>query len=166
MPEREATLYTDEFYRDHLEVSRRSARAMVALVRPRSVVDVGCGLGPWLAVFREHGVSDVQGIDGAWVDRSKLIIPEDRFLAVDVRRPIQLERRFDLAVSMEVAEHLPGECAPVFVDSLARLAPVVLFSAAIPFQGGVGPINEQWPEYWAEHFARNGYAVIDCIRKA
>ena len=170
MPERKGSPYTDAFYRDHLEVSRRSARAIVPLVlplaRPRSVVDVGCGLGTWLAVFQEHGVSDVEGIDGAWVDRSKLIIPEDRFLAVDVRRPIQLERRFDLAVSMEVAEHLPGECAPVFVRSLTRLAPVVLFSAAIPFQGGVGHINEQWPEYWAEHFARNGYAVIDCIRKA
>ncbi len=169
MPERKGSPYTDAFYRDHLEVSRRSARAIVPLivrlVQPRSVVDVGCGLGTWLAVFQEQGVTDVSGIDGEWVDQSGLIIPEDRFLAVDVRRPIQLGRRFDLAVSMEVAEHLPGECAPVFVRSLTRLAPVVLFSAAIPFQGGVGHINEQWPEYWAEHFARNGYAVIDCIRK-
>lgn len=169
MPQGSGTPYTDEFYRRHREPSLRSAREIVPLilrlVQPRSVVDVGCGIGTWLSVFREHGVTDVCGMDGDWVDRTMLIIPADRFLAVDVRRPLQLDRRFDLAVSLEVAEHLPRECAQAFVDSLTRLAPAVLFSAAIPFQGGTGHINEQWPDYWVEYFAENRYAVIDCIRK-
>ena len=162
--------YTNAFYRDHRETSLRSARVIVPVVRrlmePRSAVDVGCGIGAWLSVFREHGITDVQGLDGDWVDRTQLLIPADRFAAVDLRRPIHLDREFDLAVSFEVAEHLPADCAPVFVESLTRLAPVVLFSAAIPFQGGVGHVNEQWPEYWAEHFARHGYTAVDAIRKA
>jgi SAM-dependent methyltransferase len=162
--------YTNEFYRDHREVSLRSAHQIVPLVlrlvRPRSVVDVGCGVGTWLSVFREHGITDVCGIDGDWVDRTKLVIPADRFLAADVCRPLPVDRRFDLALSLEVAEHLPAQCAAAFVDSLTGLAPVVLFSAAIPFQGGTGHVNEQWPEYWVEHFQRKGYAVIDCIRRA
>jgi SAM-dependent methyltransferase len=170
MPEREAAPYTDEFYRDHREASLRSARVIVPLVlrlvQPRSVVDVGCGTGTWLSVFREHGVTDVLGMDGEWVDPAGLAIPEARFRAVDARRPLPVDRRFDLAVSLEVAEHLPAECAAGFVDSLTRLAPVVLFSAAVPFQGGTGHVNEQWPEYWVEHFARGGFAVIDGVRKA
>lgn len=170
MSERDAGPYTDEFYRNHREVSLRSARQIVPfvlrLVEPWSVVDVGCGLGTWLSVFREQGVTDVCGMDGDWVDRTKLVIPADRFLAADVCRPLPVDRRFDLALSLEVAEHLPGECGAAFVGSLTRLAPLVLFSAAIPFQGGAGHINEQWPEYWVEHFRQSGYAVIDCIRRA
>jgi SAM-dependent methyltransferase len=113
MPEREAVPYTGEFYRDHREVSLRSARVIVPLVlrlvQPRSVVDVGCGTGTWLSVFREHGVTDVLGMDGEWVDPAGLAIPEARFRAVDARRPLPVDRRFDLAVSLEVAEHLPAE---------------------------------------------------------
>jgi SAM-dependent methyltransferase len=129
-------------------------------------VDVGCGTGAWLSVFQEHGVDDVFGIDGEWAAGSTLAIRPDRFRAVDLRRPFQVERRFDLAVSLEVAEHLPGDSAQAFVASLVGLAPVVLFSAAIPFQGGTGHVNEQWPDYWVKHFAQGGYAVIDCIRRS
>ncbi len=165
----EPTPYTNEFYQGHHDVSLRSARAIVplalGLVQPRSVVDVGCGTGTWLSVFQECGVDDVYGVDGEWVNRKALVIPEDRFLAVDLRRPFQLGRRFDLAVSLEVGEHLPGECARAFVASLTRLAPAVLFSAAIPFQGGADHVNEQWPDYWAERFADEGYAAVDCMRR-
>ena len=45
------------------------------------------------------------------------------------------------------------------------MAPVVAFSAAIPFQGGAGHVNEQWPSYWASIFAANGFVAIDCIRQ-
>ena len=163
------TPYTEEFYKRHAEGSLQSARAMVPivlrLVQPRSVVDVGCGIGAWLSVFREHGIVEIHGMDGDWVDRGALMIPEDRFSAIDLERPFQVDRRFDLAVSLEVGEHLPAESARGFVDSLTRLAPLVLFSAAIPFQGGTKHINERWPSYWVDHFACHGYAVIDGIRR-
>ena len=41
----------------------------------------------------------------------------------------------------------------------------VLFSAAIPLQEGIDHQNEQWPEYWAERFEREGYSVLDPLRK-
>lgn len=163
-----STHYTQEFYKDLEEVSQRSAREIVPiiikLVNCPSVVDVGCGTGEWLSVFRECGVENVLGIDGTYVDASLLKIPPDQFFAADLRQPLDLEQSFDLAVSLEVAEHLPAECADVFVGSLVRLSKVVLFSAAVPFQDGTGHINEQWPEYWIDRFRRFGYTSVDCLR--
>jgi SAM-dependent methyltransferase len=162
------TAYTADFYRTHRDGARRSAEAVVPivveLVQPHSVIDVGCGLGAWLSVFRQHGIEDIWGVDGPHIDRRLLEIPPDRFQPADLREPIRLPRRFDLVVSVEVAEHLPPECAAAFVDSLTALGSVVLFSAAIPHQGGVHHLNEQWPEYWAEHFGRNRYVAIDLVR--
>jgi hypothetical protein len=77
---------------------------------------------------------------------------------------LPLEREFDLVLSLEVAEHLPEESAAGFSQSLARLGPIVLFSAAAPQQGGTGHLNEQWPSYWVRHFAQNGFTVVDCLR--
>jgi hypothetical protein len=67
-------------------------------------------------------------------------------------------------VSVEVAEHLPADCAATFVATLTSLAPAVLFSAAIPFQGGTHHVNEQWPDYWAGLFKQRDYEVVDCLR--
>ena len=67
-------------------------------------------------------------------------------------------------MSLEVAEHLPGECAEVFVESLINLGHVVMFSAAIPHQGGKCHLNEQWPEYWVKIFEGKKYVAIDYIR--
>jgi Methyltransferase domain len=162
------TSYTADFYRKYRDGARRSAEIIVPilvdLLHPGSVIDVGCGLGVWLAVFRDHGVEDVWGMDGPHVEARFLEIPPERFLPTDLRQPVRLPRPFDLVVSLEVAEHLPLNCATAFVESLTALGPVVLFSAAIPHQGGVEHLNEQWPEYWAERFGERGYVAIDCIR--
>jgi SAM-dependent methyltransferase len=138
---------------------------VVERLRPRSVVDVGCGLGTWLAVFMENGVADVTGVDGDYVYSSRLEIPAERFVAHDLSTPLSLDRRFDLAVSLEVAEHLPADRAAIFVGSLTALAPFVLFSAAIPLQGGTNHVNEQWPEYWAALFGHRGFLPVDCVRR-
>jgi SAM-dependent methyltransferase len=160
--------YSPAFYEQQAPGARRSARAIVPLVlelvQPRSAVDVGCGVGTWLSVFAELGIDDVLGVDGDWVDPEALEIPRERFLAFDLTEPLSLDRTFDLVVSLEVGEHLPAETAPVYVQSLVRLGPVVLFSAAIPFQRGTHHVNEQWPAYWAELFEAHGYVGLDCIR--
>jgi SAM-dependent methyltransferase len=160
--------YTDAFFEMHEDGSRTSARETVPvvmeLVGPSSVVDVGCGIGTWLVEFQAAGVRDYLGVDGDYVNRDKLLIVPERFLARDLAQPFDVGRRFDLAVSLEVAEHLPPESAETFVASLTALAPVVLFSAAIPEQWGDGHINEQWPSYWQQRFASHGYVVVDCLR--
>ena len=160
--------YTKEFYNSHKYGTRRSAEVIVplvlTLVKPQSVIDVGCGVGTWLSVFKKFGIEDIFGIDGEHLDRSLLEIASEHFLPLDLTQPIQIDRQFDLVVSLEVAEHLPHSCAENFIKSLTTLGPVILFSAAIPHQGGTHHVNEQWPEYWAKYFQTRGYAVIDCIR--
>lgn len=157
------------YHSEGLAASLQSAKIIVpivmSLVHPRSVVDVGCGSGAWLSVFRENGVDRILGLDGDHVDPSWLTIPRESFRPMDLSGPIHLDDKFDLAVCLEVAEHLPPKYANSLVQSLVALAPIILFSAAIPFQGGVHHVNEQWPEYWHDFFAQNGFQALDVIRK-
>ena len=161
--------YTKSFYEEIRNGSRRSAEVIAPLVLEllpvRSVVDVGCGDASWLAVFRKLGIEDILGIDGDYVEPELLQVPRECFQAVDLTKRFALGRVFDLAISLEVAEHLPVDCASAFVESLTRLAPAVLFSAAIPLQGGNHHINEQWPDKWAALFREQNYLTVDCIRK-
>lgn len=161
------TRYADEFYRGIQKGSQASAEEIVpiimGLINPKRVVDVGCGNGDWLSVFMRHGVEEVLGVD--FHSGETLRIPGDKFLKADLEQPLNIDSQFDLVMSLEVAEHLHGWAAEPFVESLTNLGPVVLFSASIPFQGGVHHLNEQWPEYWASLFRQRGYVVVDCVRK-
>jgi cyclopropane fatty-acyl-phospholipid synthase-like methyltransferase len=134
------------------------------LLRPASVLDVGCGVGVWVDEWGSAGVSDALGIDGNYVDRTTLRISQDKFAPVDLQQSFSLGRKFDLVQTLEVAEHLDEACADTFVESLTRHSETILFSAAIPGQGGTHHVNEQWPSYWAEKFARAGYTAYDVIR--
>jgi SAM-dependent methyltransferase len=158
-------LYEESFFSNIREGAQRSASHIVplvmTLVRPTSVIDVGCGTGSFLSVFKKNGVREVFGVDGQW---AKPELAPGEFQPADLSKPLSLGRRFDLVVSLEVAEHLDPSSADAFVRSLVSLGPVVLFSAAIPYQGGTGHVNEQWPDYWATRFAREGYEQIDCLR--
>ena len=141
--------YSLEYFARINDGSRNSADVVVPLVtrlvQPTSVIDVGCGTGQWLAAFKRHGVSDVLGVDGPYVERKQLEIGQQEFLPHDLEQPLWIDREFDLALSLEVAEHLSDSIAEQFVETLSRLAPVVLFSAAVPGQGGEKHVNEQWP---------------------
>jgi SAM-dependent methyltransferase len=170
-----ADLYTRAWDAASLQRARSSPGRIVPLVQelvaPCSVVDLGCGAGAWLAELHARGVADILGVDGEWLDADgdgaraqTLLVPRDRLLAHDLEQPLDLGRSFDLALSLEVAEHLRPAAAEQLVRTLTELAPIVLFSAAVPFQGGTGHLNEQWPSYWAARFADRGFAAIDCLR--
>lgn len=165
----ESELYDESFY-DWVRLGAQKSAAvivplLVKLIRPQSVVDVGCGDGTWLAAFLDAGVGRIRGFDGEWVDRSRLAIPAASFRAVDLSAfQAGPEERYDLALSVECAEHLSSDSAERFVRNLCGMAPVVCFSAAVPFQGGAGHVNEQWPEYWARLFKRFGYDAVDWLR--
>jgi SAM-dependent methyltransferase len=160
--------YPENFYERLTETSLPSAKRIVpfvlSLAPASSVVDVGCGNGSWLRAFLDAGVPEVLGVDGDWVAVEQLAIPAASFARRALHEPLALPRTFDLAVSLEVAEHLPPERADGFVADLVRAAPVVLFSAAIPGQGGKHHVNEQWPAWWAERFAAHGHVAIDVLR--
>jgi len=150
------------------EQARASAQkflgALFQRYRPQSVLDVGCGIGAWLSTAREMGVADVRGVDGPWFDRTQLLVEPDLVDIVDLEQPLKLGRRFDLAICLETAEHLQPAAADTLVASLVRHAPVILFSAAIPYQRGPGHVNEQWPYFWAKKFHEYRYGSLDFIR--
>jgi SAM-dependent methyltransferase len=160
--------YATGFYEGQLAGSLRSAEVVVPLlidlVRPASVLDVGCGVGTWLRAFVGLGVTDVVGVDGDYVDRSLLQIDPEAFRPTDISRPLDLGRRFDLVISLEVAEHLDAGDADTLVDSIVRHGDAVAFSAAVPFQDGTHHVNEQWPDYWIDKFAARSYACLDILR--
>jgi SAM-dependent methyltransferase len=162
------TLYDQGFYSMQIDESLQSAKIVAPLVmrlaKVSSVIDVGCGLGGWLRAFSENGVPRVRGIDGSYVDTSNLYMPPECFTAVNLTEPIKIDEHFDLALCLEVAEHLPGRFSAQLVRGLTDLAPIVLFSAAVPGQGGTGHVNEQWPEYWRRLFEARDFAMLDAIR--
>jgi len=162
-------VYKQSFYKNRHNQTIYSAKEILSIlldVLPniKSGVDVGCGVGTWLSVLMQMGIKEIKGIDGNWVDKKFLEIPEERFLSIDLSQPFEIERQYDLAISLEVAEHLPPESAKDFIISLTKISDFILFSAAIPFQGGPNHINEQWQEYWTDLFNDQSYVVIDFIR--
>lgn len=164
-----SSTYTNKWFKKRQAESMEAALHLVPyildVIQPRSVVDVGCATGEFLAAFRQYGVEEILGIDGAYVRRALLVIPRENFMPLDLSKPFTLDRTYDLAICLEVAEHLLPQSAASFVASLARLAPVILFSAAIPFQGGDNHLNEQWPEYWAGLFKQHGFVPVDALRR-
>jgi SAM-dependent methyltransferase len=136
------------------------------LLNPTTVIDVGCGRGAWLKTFQELGINKIRGIDGEYVDRSKLLIPPECFTCTDLSEPFEMDGRYDLAICLEVAEHLPEKMAPILIQKLVAAAPAVLFSAALPGQLGAHHINEKMPAYWRALFERHGYVLLDPIRPA
>jgi SAM-dependent methyltransferase len=160
--------YNSQFYENQSQGSRKSAGVVIPLVnklvRPRSVLDVGCGVGTWLAEWVAQGVTDVVGLDGEYVDKTALHIETAKFVPTDLTKRFSLSRKFDLVECLEVAEHLDESCAAQFIECLTSHGDIVLFSAAIPGQGGTNHVNEQWPSYWAEKFFRAGFKSYDIIR--
>jgi SAM-dependent methyltransferase len=167
-------MYDSTFYdviRDGIQRSAAEIAPLVfEVVKPFSVVDVGCGEGWWAKAFSDIGC-DVVGIDGEYVNPTEIV--DISSIAHDIEQPMgdvitrafdMVGGRFDLAVCLEVAEHLRPERAESFVADLCKLAPVILFSAAIPGQGGTGHINEQWPDYWQALFDTQEFSMSGILR--
>ncbi len=164
------TPYDASFF-DHQSTNSRIA-ASIVLKRLQdeyvfqSVMDVGCGVGTWISACIEMGLEDVCGVDGDYVEREKLQIPQEVFFAADLNEPLTIGRKFDLVTSLEVAEHLDKDRAENFVAGLVKHSDAILFSAAIPLQGGTHHVNEQWGEYWQNIFASFEYEPVDFLRDA
>lgn len=166
MPEH--ILYNEKFYSDRRNRVIPSANIIMKLVFDLcpidSVIDFGCGTGTWINAARSNGAKHVLGIEGNWLQDEFLDNPDLDVQKLDLSKPIKINQKFDLAISLEVGEHLPPERAESFIEDICRTSQKVLFSAAIPNQGGTGHVNEQWQQYWAKLFSKLGYRAFDVIR--
>ena len=162
------TVYNKEYYKQLSDGSLASAEIVVPELvrryRPTSVLDLGCGTGNWLSTFKRNGVDRVLGFDGGYVSMSQLRISRDEFRAVDLGTEFPDPVTVDLAISLEVAEHLHESRADMFVEYLTKCSNVVFFGAAIPMQGGADHVNEKWQSYWVDKFAARNYAVSTELR--
>lgn len=138
---------------------------LIQIFKPQSILDVGCGTGTWLKSALALGITDIKGIDGAYIDEGKLEIDRSNFQAFDLRNAIDLNRKFSLVLCLEVAEHLEEKYADVIVENLIRHADTIVFSAALPCQGGQNHVNEQPFEYWIAKFYKHNYYPLDIVRQ-
>lgn len=160
--------YNKDFYIDQMSGSYESAKKIVPLLleafKPKSVLDVGCGLGTWLKVFEENKIKEIYGIDGEWIDTKKLYIKKNNFIKKDLTQSFNLNKKFDICISLEVAEHIEEMFAEVFIENLINHSDIIVFSAAYPNVRGTKHVNLQWPSYWANIFKTFGYHPLDIIR--
>ena len=131
---------------------------------PASVIDIGCGTGTWLRAMIDRGTAEIVGVDGLQVDEKLLFIDKASIRHFDLNLPIDLQRQFDLVISLETAEHIEPANSDIFVDSIVAHGKSVLFSAASPGQGGTHHVNCQWPEYWQSLFNERGFVCNDDVR--
>lgn len=162
--------YNHEFYNSQLTQSKNSADFIVPIInkwfKPKTVVDVGCGIGAWLEIWKEQAnVIEIKGLDAKFVDRSLMRINVDQdFLEVDLNQDLPKLKPYDLAMCLEVAEHLEENRANSFISDLTKLSNVILFSAAVPGQEGTYHLNEQYIGYWIDKFKTNNFKCYDIVR--
>lgn len=118
-----------------------------------------------MAAWEKAGIERVMGVDGPYISKDNLVISPGNFRHHDLTTPLNLGETYDLAMCLEVAEHIPAEYADTLVEGLTTLSSTIFFSAAIPSQGGNYHVNEQWPEYWVSKFTSRGYILVDAIRR-
>jgi 2-polyprenyl-3-methyl-5-hydroxy-6-metoxy-1,4-benzoquinol methylase len=153
-------LYDRSFfeYQDHIQspVYEALADALYACLRPRSVVDVGCGTGFLLERFAMRGAT-IRGLEGS---RHAIALSPvaDSITRCNLERGVPRLGRFDLCLCIEVAEHLPARTARTLVRGLTELSDVVVFTAATPGQGGAHHINLRPKSFWTALFDGEGFA--------
>lgn len=137
---------------------------LIEIFKPNSILDVGCGTGTWLKVAQDYGVQDILGIDGHYINQDHLEIDKLHFIAFDLQQTLNIGRKYSMVFCLEVAEHLDEIYADNLIAGLVKHSDIIIFSAALPGQGGQNHLNEQPFEYWFEKFNKHGYTAIDIIR--
>lgn len=161
-------MYDEKYYKKHQDGSYQSAQIILKFIQKitnfQTLIDYGCGMGTWGSAAKALGVSRYVGIDQNSYDPTYMLIGPSDYMQQDLQEPIDIASKFDLAICVEVAEHIPKDKSDILLNNVCQNSEVVLFSAALPRQGGTGHINEQPCSYWIQKFRTRGYLPVDCIR--
>lgn len=157
-------------FEDLKNTSLRAAQRIVPRIiqlcdlAPTSIVDLGGGGGAWCKAFQDVGTKQVRCIDHPGTPKEMLWIKPEEFIPCNFEVETPQIVPVEMALSIEFAEHITPNRAEQIVAFLTASAKLVVFSAAIPGQGGVRHINEQRHDYWKQLFAKVGYTQLDIIR--
>lgn len=159
--------YSEKYYERRRNLSLTSAEKILLHLKKfydfSSVVDFGCGTGTWLKSCQEIGCKDILGLD-SYTEDTLLEIAKENFLRKNIGESIELKKKYDLAISLEAAEHIGVDFSENIVKNLVHASDVILFSAAIPGQGGTHHVNEQPPFFWAKKFNKHNFVQYDFLR--
>jgi len=156
-------IYNQKFFNNTFKFENSSAKAFAAILikhfAPKSVIDIGCGIGIYLSEFKANNI-EILGFDGSPAVISGSLAG-DKIKLHDLCQPLNLNRQFDLCLCLEVAEHLEPACGQTLINTLTDLSHAIIFTAATPGQGpkSIGHINEQLPEYWQKLFEQKNFIL-------
>lgn len=162
----EKHIYDQKFFQNTIKLEAESAAQFVNIIlkyyTPTSVVDIGCGAGLYLKEFQRLGISDILGIDGAPAATSEFLLEKDKLIIFDLAQKYKFEKKYDLSLCLEVAEHLPESDADTLVETIISASDNIIFTAAVPGQGprSIGHINEQPHSYWIEKFKQRNFNYL------
>ena len=154
-------IYDEKYYERRLlnavrEDTNYMGNMLIREFNPNSIIDIGCGVGNLLEPFLANGIK-IKGIEGNPAAFEYAVVPKENLTQHDLREPYYPECEYDLAISIEVAEHLSKRFADTFVDTIARCSGTAVITAATPGQGGTHHVNEQPHEYWISKFEERNF---------
>lgn len=156
-------MYTEEYFKQIIEEEEgqadRLASYLISTYQPKSVVDFGCANGLYLEPFYNTGNIHVLGLDYSAEAVKMAKIPN--IVLTDLRQPYNTVSKFDLALCIEVLEHIEEEYADIVVENIINSSDIVIISPATIGQGGVGHVNLQYKKYWKEKFEKEGFQYME-----
>jgi len=168
----EKHIYDEKFFQNTIKLETESASQFVDIIlkyyTPASVIDIGCGAGMYLQKFQQRGLSELLGIDGSPAAATEFLLDQDKLVIFDLTKKYKLEKKYDLALCLEVAEHLPETGADTLIETIISASDNVIFTAAVCGQGprSIGHINEQPHQYWIEKFQARGFRYLESKTEA
>jgi len=141
-------------------------RNIVSMFQPKSILDLGCGIGSYLEGALEGGCKDLYGIELNYDKAKKYITKNISFYikSGDITKELNLKKKFDCVLSIEVAEHVEMSQVSFFINNIIRYAEkYILFTAAPPGQPGRGHINLKKKNFWIKYIEDKGVTYKDEI---
>jgi SAM-dependent methyltransferase len=159
--------YTESYYENITEDATRSRDAVFEILgidKSVTVVDCGGGTGGWGVGLKNYTCIDYR------VPLDALLINPEQYIDQDLRKPFNMGEKFDVVISCEVIEHLEEEFTDTFIDNVCRLVKddgVIIFSGAVPNQGGNNHLTERFQTHWAKKFRERGFYGTQhpCIKR-